>query len=172
VTDAARAAAQERATLEGLTEAAARRAVESTPPAASPLQPTTVAGLPIPADLGRKRAEWKASGMSNDEIEDLTAEMLGQPVPVREGPIQYAPRAPMVDFDAKAIWGRDVSEPEPIEMTDDELARAVRDVREAKARVVAAADALEKATAEQTAALDAHDAAKRRVAAGMAALTR
>lgn len=57
-------------------------------------------------------------------------------------------------------------------MTDDEFAQAVRDVREAKARVVAAAEALEKATAEQTAALDAHDAAKRRVAAGMAALTR
>ena len=166
MSDAARAAEQERETLAGLSEMAALRTAAGP---SMPTAPTTIAGLPIPPDLGRRRAEWKASGMTNEEIEDMTAELTGQPVQRR------APK-PVVYLNEREWTGGGVAraEPppiEPIEMTDDELAAAVRAVREAKARVLAAADALQKATAEQTAALDAYEAAKRLVAAGMAALT-
>jgi len=165
MSDAARAAEQERETLAGLSEMAALRTAAGP---SMPTAPTTIAGLPIPPDLGRRRAEWKASGMTNEEIEDMTAELTGQPVPVR------APKPPALMDErelTEAINRVAVAPPLPIEMTDDELAAAVRAVREAKARVLAAADALQKATAEQTAALDAYEAAKRLVAAGMAALT-
>lgn len=200
MTDEQRAAEQEEASLRAAERnrmgllATFVEASQAEPQQARMARPQLIADEGV--GFRANRAQLRREGMTDYEIDCLTAEMTGQPMP--EPPPEPATtskaqvaaelaRMPCPKFEAfggdecdycslprsahAAVVERAAPPVVPIEMTDDELAAAVKAVRAAKFRCEMAATALQAATAEQIAALDELDAAKARVAGGVAFLT-
>jgi len=175
MTDAQRAAQQEKEALAAIESGSIRRNSAPDPETVvAPPPPSEVIGFQESQAAAKFRAELLATKMSAQEAEDLVAEMEGRAPRVM--PAAKTVEPPEVGLADK--WERAVvaiaSAPtpvDPVEMSDEEWAAARRRVTDARARVSSAQDAVTAATAELDAAIGELEAAKRDVAAGAAFLT-
>lgn len=184
MTDAQRAAEQEKEALAAIESGSIRR--NSAP------DPDTVVAPPPPSEpapamenvaSAKMRMQLLSSGMTAQEAEDAVAEFEGRPPRVMPAALSLVPVEAPASLDSIMPWVpfapittetklfKAVPPVDPVEMSDEEWAAARRRVTDARVRVSAAQEAVTAATAELNSAIGELEEAKRAVAAGAAFLT-